>query len=170
MSDNNSEGSKISPDGSGSNPPVEKRSKGLRGLLWVIFVLVIGAIIGVITFLVIAPHIVVVGGPPPFFGTSPIRDLATLIAEHIILSTVSVALLLSLLIVYVRTYKKTRALFALGLAVVFLALLGEAIFTSPILQLFFVGIPESQLHYWLPDVGDVFTIIAYSIFLYLSLQ
>lgn len=151
-----------------SKPAEQKSRRGMQGLLWVIIVLLVGAVVGIVSFLLIAPHLVVVGAPPPFFHG--INDLFTLIAEHIILSTVSIALLVSLVVVYARIYNQTKANFALGIFIVLLALLLEAILDYPILQLFVSGIPQSQLHYSLPTLGDVFTIVAYSVFLYLSLQ
>jgi hypothetical protein len=152
-----------------TKPAEEKQGRGLQGLLWVLIVLLVGALVGVLAFLLIAPHLVV-GGPPPFPGSSSIDDLFTLIAEHIILSTVSIALLVSLVIVYGRIYNKTKANFALGIFIVLLALLLEEMLDYPILQLFISGIPKSELYYSLPALGDVFTIVAYSVFLYLSLQ
>lgn len=160
----------VGPSPSVSSPPEEKRGRALRSLVWVILVILIGAIVGILCFLVIAPNIVVVGGPPPFFGSSSVSKLFTLIAEHIILSTIGIALLVSLLVVYGRIYRQTRANFALGIFIVLLALLLQAVLDYPVLQLFAIGIPSSQLHYSLPTLGDVFTIVAYSVFLYLSLE
>jgi hypothetical protein len=171
MSNNNPENNDTGAGASESDEPAkEKSGRGLQGLLWVAIVLLVGAIVGTVSFLLIAPHIVVVGGPPPFVGTSAVSDLFTLIAEHIILSTVSIALLVSLVVVYGRIYKQTKANFALGIFIVLLALLLDEILDYPILQLFIHGISPSQLHYSLPAVGDAFTIVAYSVFLYLSLQ
>jgi hypothetical protein len=149
----------------------EKAGRSLRSLLWVIIVLLIGAAVGVIVFLVILPHLVFIGPPPfPFGGHMDLRLLFTFIAEHMILSTISVALLVSLVFVYVRIYRQTKANFALGILIVLIALLLDAIFTYPILQLVSTGIPDTELYYSLPTLGDVLTIVAYSVFLYLSLQ
>ncbi len=171
---NNPENNTSSPTPPASQPTGdEKARRSFRNLLWVIIVIIIGVIVGIISFLLIAPHIVITGGAPPFpfFGVTPnIGELSTFIAEHIILSTVSIALLVSLVIVYTRIYRQTKANFALGIFIVLLALLLEAIFTYPILQLYISGIPTSDLYYSLPTLGDILTILAYSVFLYLSLQ
>ncbi len=163
--------SNIGSSPSESKPAEEKHGSGLRGLLWVIIVLLVGAMVGIVSFLLIAPHLGVRGGGPfPFPSPSFVMDLFTLIAEHIILSTVSIALLVSLVVVYARIYRQTKANFSLGIFIVLLALLLEAILEYPILQLYISGIPYSELYYSLPALGDVFTIVAYSVFLYLSLQ
>jgi hypothetical protein len=174
--ENNTSNSSV-PTTPPASPPTDKNNKGekarrsFRNLLWVIIVLLIGAIVGIISFLLIAPHLVFRGEAFPFFGgPMNIRALFTFIAEHIILSTVSIALLVSLVVVYARIYRQTKANFALGIFIVLLALLLDAIFTYPILQLFTSGIPTTELYYSLPTLGDVLTIVAYSVFLYLSLQ
>jgi hypothetical protein len=150
----------------------EKARRSFRNLLWVIIVLLIGGVVGIIAFLLILPHLIITGGPPPFpfGGRMDIRLLFTFIAEHVILSTVSVALLVSLVIVYARIYRQTKANFALGIFIVLIALLLDGIFTYPILQLVSTGIPTTELYYSLPTLGDILTIVAYSVFLYLSLQ
>jgi hypothetical protein len=179
MSSNNSQENNSGPPVPPASPPTTsndennaKARRSIRNLLWVILVLLIGAVVGILSFLLIAPHIVFRGGPPPFFpGSGPnVDELFTLIAGHIILSTMSIALLVSLVTVYARTYRQTKANFALGIFIVLLALLLEASFTYPILQLYTTGIPASDLYFSLPALGDVLTIIAYSVFLYLSLQ
>jgi heme A synthase len=174
MSDNNPENNNNISSTPAENQPTgnQKSRRRFRSLLWVIIVLLIGIIVGIISFLLIAPHIVYVGPPP--FGFPPssgnLGALFTLIAEHIILSTVSIALLVSLVVVYARTYGRTRANFALGIFVVLLALLFEAILNYPILQLLLGPVPKSEFDNPLPTLADVFTIVAYTVFLYLSLE
>ena len=87
---------------------------------------------------------------------------------HIILSTASVALLLALLVVYARTYLQTKANFIFGLLVVLFALLLQALTTFPVI----LGIAEHQpiLPEFTSNLADIFTIIAYTVFLYLSLE
>lgn len=176
MSGNNPQDNTGSPTPPASQPTDNaKARRSFRSLLWVIIVLLVGAIVGIISFLLIAPHLVIRGGggPFPFFGSSMnIGELFTFIAEHIILSTVSIALLVSLVIVYARIYRQTKANFALGILIVLIALLFEAILNYPILLLMTTpgGVPISEFSYSLPTLADVFTIVAYTVFLYLSLQ
>lgn len=173
---NNNNNPQAVPPGGGnsSSRPSEVQPSGrrsLRSLMWVIFVLAIGAIVGIISFLLIAPHLHLRGffpGVPPESGY--IIEIFTLIAEHIILSTISIALLVSLVVVYGRIYRQTRANFALGIFIVLIALLFETILNYPILQLLTTGYPVSLVSSPLPTLADVFTIVAYSVFLYLSLQ
>src|SRR5487761_898442 len=174
MSNNNPQDDTDSHTPPPSQPTDNERARrSFRNLLWVIIVLLIGAIVGIISFLLIAHHLVLRGGPLTFFGAPmKIGELFTFIAEHIILSTVSIALLVSLVIVYARIYRQTKANFALGIFIVLMALLFEAILNYPILLLMTTpgGVPISEFSYSLPTLADVFTIVAYSIFLYLSLQ
>jgi hypothetical protein len=157
----------------GNKPGGEKTGTGLRSFLWVIMVLLIGIISGIILFLIVAPHIVELGEWPfgfPF--TYTMGDLLTYIAEHIILSTVGIALLVSLVGVYARIYRRTRANFALGIFIVLLALLFAEIVNYPILLLMTIpgGVPISEFNSPLPTLADAFSIVAYTVFLYLSLE
>lgn len=163
------------PDGTSGKQPNEgqpqKRRSSLHSLLWVILVLAIGAIVGVISFLIIAPHLRLRGFFPGFPAPpSFTAEIFSFIAEHIILSTISIALLVSLVVVYGRIYKQTRANFALGIFIVLLALLFETILNYPILQLLTTGYSVNLASSILPELADIFTIVAYSVFLYLSLE
>jgi hypothetical protein len=160
------------PGGASPNQPNEtptNRRGRLQSLLWVILVLAIGATVGVVSFLVIAPHLRLRGFFPPA-PSSFIMEIFSLIAEHIILSTISIALLVSLVIIYGRIYKQTKANFALGIFIVLLALLFETFLNYPILQLLTTGYPVNLFSSPLPTLADIFTIVAYSVFLYLSLE
>src|SRR5579875_2061888 len=90
------------------------------------------------------------------------------LAFHVILSTVALVLLIALLFVYLRIYSETRARFALGLVIVLGALLLHGIFTYPLL------LPTPRDFWIIPgpffDSGDILMIIAYTVFLYLSLE
>lgn len=136
--------------------------------LWVPIVILIGGIAGVLLYLwslvdyysyfgFHREYPFFQGGFPGAFGEF-----------HIILSTVGIALLAALLVVYGRTYRQTKANFVLGLLVVLFALLLQSILTSPII----VGLieHESVIHGFYSPAADVFTIIAYTVFLYLSLE
>ena len=164
-----------SPPDSNGTANADTKARSLRNLTWVVVVLIIGAVVGVVAFLLVAPHIVITGGLTPFpfpefISRRAISALTSLIAEHIILSTVSIALLASLLMVYGKTYQQTRANFALGIFVVLLALLFEATLDYPILQLSLGPVSSSEFSSPLPTLADIFTVVAYSVFLYLSLE
>lgn len=175
MSDNpdNSGGSPVAAE---NNQASERKSGGSLGsLVRVIIILIIGATVGVVSFLLIAPHIIFIGGHspfsfPPFISSRALGALTSLIAEHIIFSTVGIALLASLLVAYARTYKQTKANFALGIFIVLLALLFEGILDYPILQLSLGPVSASEFSSPLPTIADIFTVIAYAVFLYLSLE
>ncbi|MDG7007228.1 MAG: hypothetical protein JRN06_03155 [Nitrososphaerota archaeon] len=102
-------------------------------------------------------------GPYGFFD-----EFRNLLILHTVLSTVIIALQLALVIVYLRVYADTGARFALGILVVMSALLIQSAFQSPLL-LGFVGTYAISFGPYLTS-ADLFTIAAYSVFLYLSLE
>jgi len=130
--------------------------------LWLPVVLATGVLVGL--FLSYAV-------PIPFgylrFGVFPDR-FRDLLVIHMILSTVSVALLVALTIVYIKVYAETRARFAVGITVVLFALLIQSLFQYPLL-LGLVG-PFAAGQGSFLTFADLFTITAYTIFLYLSLE
>lgn len=145
----------------------------MHSLLWVLFILLSGIVVGLALFLAIAPHIAIVEQTP--FGERflPVPgSLVAYLAWHIILSTVNIALLVSLVVVYGRTYSQTRARFALGISIVFVALLLESMLSYPLYQLL-IGVNPDV---WASSSGssytlaDIFTVVAYTVFLYLSLE
>jgi len=141
-----------------------KRTGGLVAKLWVPVVLFIGTLFGVIAF-EIAQEI---GGFPrigPFGRPIPFN---VFLEFHIIFSTVGMALLVALIVVYARTYVQTKANFILGLLVVLFALLLQALLTYPLLLEFELA-PGFAIEVFSP-VADTFSIIAYTVFLYLSLE
>ena len=73
-----------------------------------------------------------------------------------------------LALVYLKVYAATGARFSLGIVVVVLALLLQSIFQSPLL-LGFVGRYAAEFGPYLSS-ADIFTIAAYTVFLYLSLE
>lgn len=87
---------------------------------------------------------------------------------HVILTTIEVALLVSLVVIYARMYAETKANFALGLVVVLVALFLQAVLSYPILEDLIVT-PQIEPGFWSP-VADVVSICAYTVFLYLSLE
>ncbi len=135
--------------------------------LWVPVVLLLGAISGVLLYLwsiTNAYYNFGIGSHPfpPGFGPQTLGEL------HIILSTVSVSLLIALIVLYARTYIQTKADFMFGLLVVLFALLLQSLLTFPVI----LGLAEHVpiLPQFTSDWADIFTIIAYTVFLYLSLE
>ena len=148
--------------------PTESKGRRYYQKLWVPVVILIGLIFGeLISYVTTQYSASEYGGFPGPFGfphfTNDFPD-----QFHIILTTVSVALLVSLLVVYGRTYVETRANFSLGLVFVLLALLLEALLSYPLLIGFFGRIVFSPGYS--SEFADVFTVCAYAVFLYLSLE
>ena len=140
----------------------EKKS-GHRSKLIVPLVVAIGSVIGAIAYLIANAYAQNGGSSGP--NTIVIE---TFRGTHIVLSTIAIGLLFALVIVYARTYLSTRANFTLGIWIVLLALLLRFVFTYPILLNFAEGLP--LLQNFLSPVSDAFTVIAFSLFLYLSLE
>ena len=103
-------------------------------------------------------------GPERFFLLSIARALQL----HVILSTIEMVLLFSLVIVYVRIYTETRANFSMGILIVLFALLVHSILSYP-LTVDQIGPVLLGSGAFFP-YPDIFTIIAYTVFLYLSLE
>jgi hypothetical protein len=155
--------SQENPGESGSGNNDQKRSGVIVGKLWVPVVIFIGTLFGVISYEIAAatsrfPHFHPPGGPPA--GPDIFLEL------HIILSTIGIALLVALIIVYARTYVKTKANFILGLLVFLFALLLQSLLTYPVILELETGFAIEVFS----PVADVFTIVAYTVFLYLSLE
>jgi hypothetical protein len=142
---------------SGETPAVQPAKGPSR--LWLPIVLTLGLFVG----LVLSYSITVPYGwrfiPPQF---------QELIIVHTVLSTVSIMLLVALTIIYVRVYAETGARFSLGITVVLFALLVQALVQYPLLEGLFVPFGEGQGSFL--TSADLFTIAAYSLFLYLSLE
>ncbi len=144
----------------------EEKTKKAPSKLWVPIVLLLGGIVGVLLYLWSVLNEYYNFG----FERFPFQHgfTETFGELHIILSSVSVALLVALLVVYGRTYLQTRANFIFGLLIVLFALLLQSLLTFPII----LGIAEH-----VPirpevssNIADIFTIVAYTVFLYLSLE
>jgi hypothetical protein len=86
----------------------------------------------------------------------------------VVLSVVNVALLASLLIIYVGIYREIRSKFTLGQILVILALLAYAITSNPALQLAFGYRAEGLGPFAM--IPDLFAAIALSILLEMSLE
>jgi hypothetical protein len=146
--------------------PPQKRSYLQK--LWAPIVLLVGLVAGeAISLAANAQQGPQYGGGP--FGHFHPFPTSPLFEYHVILTTVEVALLISLVVVYSRMYIETKANFALGLVVVLGALLIQTLVSYPV--------TESAIGpVTLPGPGystfaaDVVTICAYTVFLYLSLE
>jgi hypothetical protein len=144
-----------------------KENKKRPSKLWVPLVLLLGMVSGLLLYFWSSMNTVYDFGFQripfqPGFGPETFGEL------HIILSTVSVSLLVALLVVYGRTYLQTRANFIFGLLIVLFALLLQSLTVFPVI----LGIAEHEpiLPEFSSNIADAFTIVAYTVFLYLSLE
>jgi hypothetical protein len=149
---------------SGINQPAVEPKKSMVGKLWVVIVLLVGLVSGVLlSDLATLPD----ESRAPFFRGVPLFNPDPSIRLHIVLTTVEVALLVSLVIVYLKVYSETKANFALGLVIVLAALLLQTVFSYP-LVLGTAGV--ILVPGLLTTLADFLTIGAYAVFLYLSLE
>ena len=130
---------------------------------WVLLVVACGAVVGGVLALV---H--------PFSGSLPAPPHGGAVGSESlgrvagVFSTIDLALLVALIVVYARTYADTRARFALGLVVFLLALTVQSATASlPVIGAFGVG-PGGLGGFFL--VSAVFESLALAIFLYLSIE
>jgi hypothetical protein len=142
--------------------PAMSKSRG-ASKLWVPVVLALGLAIGSLLAQVI-PTPQYDFGPDSFF----LLSIHYALVLHVLLSTLEVVLLASLVIVYANVYAETRANFSLGILVVMGALLLHSVFSYPLL-VNEVG-PVLMGSGLLFPYTDILTIVAYSVFLYLSLE
>jgi hypothetical protein len=152
--------------------PVKEEKHGISALLWVAIVLVIGLVVGVALSTNVPsppsnnPNCTQPGQPQ--CNNQPTPSTPQYHEVGIILSAVSMALLVALLVVYARTYQATRAPYTLGLVVFLFALLVEDTISSPIvLASFRQGFGDLDPFL---AVGQLFLCAALALFLFLSLQ
>jgi len=151
---------------SGINQPAVAPKKSTAGKLWVVVVLLVGLVAGILLEgLATLPD----ESREPFFRRIgvPVFNPDPSIRLHIILTTVEVALLVSLVVVYLKVYSETRANFALGLVAVLSALLLQTVFSYPLVLGTEGAILVPGL---LTTLADFLTLGAYTVFLYLSLE
>lgn len=132
---------------------------------WVLLVLAAGAAVGALLGFVhpLAPS--TGPAPPPLGGTTGSTELGRVSG---VLSIVDLALLVALIVVYVRTYRDTRARFALGLVLFLSALVVQsAALSLPILVALGFGWAGLGFFFFL---STLFETLALSVFLYLSLD
>jgi len=153
----------------GTAAPPEKGSR--VGKIWVSVILAFALLLGlVLAEMVPSPPVCPEGYfcyPVYLYWLSIQRALML----HVILSTMEIVLLLSLVAVYIRVYSETRANFSLGLVIVLCALTVHSLLSYPLLVSSVFNDVEPILFgsVFFPYT-DVLTIVAYSVFLYLSLE
>lgn len=136
----------------------------MAGKLWVVVALLVGSLAGVLlSDIATLPEV----DRNPFFSSVPVFNPDPAIKLHIVLTTVEVALLVSLVIVYLKVYSETQANFALGLVIVLSALFLQTLFSYPLILGTggFILVPGT-----LTTLADFLTVGAYTVFLYLSLE
>ncbi len=142
-----------------------KRGNGRdwSGFGWVFAVIAIGAVVGSLLWLLRPfPHGMASTRPIGPVGSAPLGLIAG------IFSMVDLALLVALIVVYVRTYRDTKAQFALGLVLFLLALTVQTATASvPVIGAFGFGLGGLG-GFFLVSAG--FESLALAIFLYLSLK
>ncbi|MDA4135497.1 MAG: hypothetical protein OK449_00685 [Thaumarchaeota archaeon] len=150
-----------------SEGPIPQKRSYLQKV-WVLVVLLVGLVAGEAISLATPtqPPSQFGGGPFGYFHPFPTNPL---FEYHVILTTVEVALLIALVVIYCKLYAETKANFALGLVVVLSALLLQALVSYPVTDSFIgqVSLPGPGYSSF---AADFVTICAYTIFLYLSLE
>lgn len=149
-------------NGEDGQPAVAPKTSAER--LWVVVVLLAGLIAGIlVSDLATLPEV----ARPRLFSQVPVFNPDPSIRLHIVITTLEVALLLALVVVYLKVYSETRANFALGLVVVLSALFLQTLFSYPLLlgTRGVIFVPGT-----LTLLADFLTLCAYAVFLYLSLE
>jgi hypothetical protein len=143
--------------GQGEKEKVQsKKTSSFSAKFWVPAVLLIGTVAGILS------NLYTLSTFAQFGRTS---GATAFLEYHAVLSTISIALLVALLVVYGKTYTQTKANFMLGLIVVLL----QNLLNYPILHPYIDNTPLESMTISSP-VSDAFTILAYTVFLYLSLE
>ena len=147
------------------NEPVEQ-NKRYSNRIWVPVILLVGLVLGYLSSLLApVPEEPRFENLPGFFITFRPEPL---LQFHVLVTTVQIVLLVALLVVYVKVYSDTRANFSLGLVVVLGALLLNTLFTYPLLLGLMGPVSVRPGDFLL--FADIFMIVAYTVFLYLSLE
>ena len=131
--------------------------------IWVLVVLAFGTLLGALFALIVRLDIMR-SGPGQFFFLTIQRALQL----HVILTTIEMVLLFALVMVYIKIYSETRANFSMGILIVLFALLVNSILSFP-LTVDDLGPVLLGSGAFFP-YPDILTIVAYTIFLYLSLE
>jgi len=135
--------------------------------IWVPAVLLVGLLLGALLSLVApVPEEPRLEHLPGFFFVTFTPE--PLLQFHVLVTTIEIVLLVALLVVYVKVYADTRANFSLGLVVVLAALLLNTLFSYPLLLGLLGPVSVRPGDFLL--FADIFMIVAYTVFLYLSLE
>jgi hypothetical protein len=146
------------------NEPAEKQKKG-SSRIWVPVILLVGILLGALTSLASpATEEPRFERFPGYFAFTP----GGVLQFHVLVTTIEIVLLVALLGVYIKVYVDTKASFSLGLVIVLGALLLNTLFSYPLLLGMVGPVPVGPGEF-LP-FADIFIIIAYTVFLYLSLE
>ncbi len=150
---------------SGINQPAAEPRRSAVGRLWVVVVLLAGLVAGVLLSEVATlPDESRISFLRRFF---PVFNPDPSIRLHIVLTTLQVALMISLVVVYLKVYAETKANFAFGLVIVLSALLLQTVFSYPlVLGTSGVILVPGRL----TILADILAVGAYTVFLYLSLE
>ena len=135
--------------------------------VWVPVILVLAILLGLVLAETIPSPPACPSGyycPPEYFFLLSVHGALML---HVILSTIEIVLLVSLVAVYIRVYAETRANFSLGLIIVLGALFVHSVLSYPLVVNDIGSILYGSGLFF--PYTDLLTIIAYSVFLYLSL-
>ena len=144
--------------------PSEKGSQISK--VWVPVILVLAVLLGIVLGETIPSPVCPLGYycPPPYLYLLSVRGALML---HVILSTIEIVLLASLVAVYIKVYAETRANFSLGLIIVLGALLVHSFLSYPLVVNEIEPVLYGSLFF---PYTDLLTIVAYSVFLYLSIE
>ncbi len=136
--------------------------------IWVPVILVLAVLLGLALAETIPSPVCPPGYfncPWPYFYLLSVRGALML---HVILSTIEIVLLVSLVAVYIKVYAETRANFSLGLIIVLGALFIHSVLSYPLVVNDIGSILYGSGLFF--PYTDLLTIVAYSVFLYLSLE
>ncbi|MGD0318668.1 MAG: hypothetical protein ABSB56_03095 [Nitrososphaerales archaeon] len=152
--------------GQAAEQPSEKGTQISK--VWVPVILILAVLLG----LALAETIPSPVCPPWISGPCPwpyfyLLSVHGALMLHVILSTIEIVLLVSLVAVYIKVYADTRANFSLGLIIVLGALAVHSFLSYPLVVNDVESILYGSLFF---PYTDLLTIIAYSVFLYLSLE
>jgi hypothetical protein len=146
-------------------PPTPPRPAGGISKVWVLVVLAFGLLLGAFLAVTIPAATL---PPAEGFGRFFMLTVQRALQLHLVLTTLEMVLLFSLVVVYLKIYLDTRANFSMGLLIVLFALLIHSILSYPVtVEQIGPVLLGSGTFFPYPDI---LTIIAYVIFLYLSLE
>lgn len=136
--------------------------------VWVPVILVLAILLGLVLAETNPSTIMCPPGIPLGYCDFVLLSVQRALMLHVILSTVEIVLLVSLVAVYIKVYAETRANFSLGLIIVLGALFVHSVLSfPPVVNDIGSTLLGSGLFF---PYTDLLTIIAYSVFLYLSLE